>query len=713
MAARRPSLRQRIRELLGLSVRPVPPPYLWPTAAEPTKPYTVPTRVGRPGPRGRDGKGGTGDGAKGVGIKSVAYDAPNLTLTLTDDSTEGPFAVQGTPGVQGEPGAAGRFTVAIYRVYNDGSIPTDAPTGGELTAPADASEQWKVSPPTDWSLTPSSPAAGQALVAAITTVEPATAADGDTPTWTAPVRMSGYRGQQGPKGDTGGVGPIGPAGTRTPVEFQEVWSAPALAAPNQAFVLRGLTPVTAAGVWDKLPNFIDIHAVGFGRAPDEDAPDHRSVGAFKADLDFGKGIHIQIGGAADRVVTIVRAAADSQDLTITGNDAALRLLMLELGLLIGGRGEPGPAGAANHWPLIGSANFDFITVNRFEAVVAGQTPISASSITPSIILGVAVGANLTGSYNTQVGLVRGALQTRAVGDAPALNDAATFVAGTVVALARDSDGNVLAAKQSGSTARDATPLYLYRAADTDAPQPAPHISTFELTSGDLAPAAGSIAAQVYGYRFAVAQSDRAATVRVVGRKVLADGTAQTGVTLDNVAAGNHHGGTGDVVIPAGVTLAAGDYYQVRLEVYETGQTVPSTPFTGASPVSYQDVRITAHAPAAANYHVGYVAYDSGDSGVADTLARITDFSNDTATSAALPATMPIALPSSGEYQVYLAAKASEPQPAGFTLSGLNATNAFYPAQDKTIASVAYKFYILKPINRLTAANNGEAYGVTS
>ena len=63
--------------------------------------------------------------------------------------------------------------------------------------------------------------------------------------------------------------------------------------------------------------------------------------------------------------------------------------------------------------------------------------------------------------------------------------------------------------------------------------------------------------------------------------------------------------------------------------------------------------------------------------------------------------------------MYLAAKATEIQPTGFTLSGLNATNAFYAAQDKTIASVAYKFYILKPINRLTSANNGQAYGVTS
>ncbi|MCY3784584.1 MAG: hypothetical protein OXG79_12490 [Chloroflexi bacterium] len=239
------------------------------------------------------------------------------------------------------------------------------------------------------------------------------------------------------------------------------------------------------------------------------------------------------------------------------------------------------------------------------------------------------------------------------------------------------------------------------------PTPHPHVSGFGLTSGNLSPAAGSIGTLVYGFNYEVSQSSHASAMRVVGFKGT-EANPDTVSVLATIAEADFHKGTGSVVIPGGVSLAANESYTVRLEVYETGQT-PATD----QPVSYKDARITAHAPATANYHVGYVAYDSDDSGVADTLARITDFSNDTATAQSIPSTMAIQLPTSGEYQMYLAAKASETQPTGFTLSGLNATNAFYAAQDKTLDSVAYKFYILKPINRLTSANNGQAYGVTT
>ena len=171
----------------------------------------------------------------------------------------------------------------------------------------------------------------------------------------------------------------------------------------------------------------------------------------------------------------------------------------------------------------------------------------------------------------------------------------------------------------------------------------PHVSGFGLTSGNLSPAAGSIGTLVYGYNYEVSQSSHASAMRVVGFKGT-DANPDTVAVLATIAEADFHKGTGSVVIPSGVSLAADESYTVRLEVYETGQT-PATD----QPVSYKDARITAHAVATANYHVGYVAYDSDDADAAATLARITDFSNDTATSADLPSSMAINLPASGEY----------------------------------------------------------------
>ena len=240
-------------------------------------------------------------------------------------------------------------------------------------------------------------------------------------------------------------------------------------------------------------------------------------------------------------------------------------------------------------------------------------------------------------------------------------------------------------------------------------QPAllPHISSFSITSGNTTPVAGAIGTVQYGVAWNIAQSSHVAAARIVGFKGT-DANPSSVAVLRALTAAEYAHGAGNVTIPSGVTLAANETYTVRLEVYSAGQT-PATD----TPRSYQDARITAHAAAAAAYHVGRIQYRSADDTVAKQIARITDFTGDTATSADPPARITINAPDdSNEYQMYLIAKASETQPTGFTSNGLPATNSFYAAQDLTIASVAYKVYLLRQEWRVTDDDNGDFFGVS-
>ena len=237
----------------------------------------------------------------------------------------------------------------------------------------------------------------------------------------------------------------------------------------------------------------------------------------------------------------------------------------------------------------------------------------------------------------------------------------------------------------------------------------PHVSSFRATSGDLSPAAGTLAAKVYGLEWTIAQSDHVGAARIVGFKGAWDPNNAT--VLSTIPAGNIPHGNGSVVVPNGVSLAADEKYSFRLQVFDEHVTNPTL---ASAPASYQDIVVTAHAPATALYHIGYVAYDSDDADGAATLARITDFTNDTETSATLPARITVDLPADGnEYQLYLFAQEDAAQPGGFTSAGLPATNSFYGAQDKTIASVDYKAYILRPIFRFDSDDNGQYFGITS
>ena len=265
---------------------------------------------------------------------------------------------------------------------------------------------------------------------------------------------------------------------------------------------------------------------------------------------------------------------------------------------------------------------------------------------------------------------------------------------------------------TGGTLLNATVILSLRRTGTDAPPATtvrPHVSSFRATSGDLNPAAGTLAAKVYGLEWTIAQSDHVGAARILGFKGPWD--PNNASILSTIPAGNIPHGNGSVVVPNGVELAADETYRFRIQVFDEHVTNPTL---ASAPASYQDIVVTAHAPATAAYHGGYVAYDANDADEAATLARITDFTNDTQTSNSLPSRLTVALPEdSTEYQLYLLAKADETQPSGFTSAGFPATNSFFAAQDVTIATIAFKAFILRPGFRFTSDDNGQYFGITS
>ena len=236
--------------------------------------------------------------------------------------------------------------------------------------------------------------------------------------------------------------------------------------------------------------------------------------------------------------------------------------------------------------------------------------------------------------------------------------------------------------------------------------PRPHINLFRSTSGNLTPVAGDIGGTTYGYEYAIAQSAHAGSARIIGFKgsTKPSGSANVLATLTDLAHGS-----GTVDIPsAGATLAADEEYRLRLQVFAEGVTAG----TDTIPDSEQDIVIRAHAAASASVHWTYVQYDSNDADAAATAARV-DFANDIATYTALPESLTITVPAdTNEYQLALSVKSDEPQPAGFTSSGVNASGSFYGAETRTVDSVEYKIYVLKPLFRVTSDDNGDSFGVT-
>ncbi|MCY4356848.1 MAG: hypothetical protein OXD01_04925, partial [Gammaproteobacteria bacterium] len=231
----------------------------------------------------------------------------------------------------------------------------------------------------------------------------------------------------------------------------------------------------------------------------------------------------------------------------------------------------------------------------------------------------------------------------------------------------------------------------------------PAITKFETTSGNLSPPAGSIANDVYGYELAISQPSHVASARIIGFAGAGGASRPSSfAVLLNVT--DYHDDSGTITVPAGVSLLADGIYTFRLEVYKTGQT-PGTD----EPVAYHDVRIVAHAPATAFYHWGRFQYDAADSGAADSLARITDFTGDLTTGNRLADSYAATPDTTGDWQFYFFARADETLPVGWQSGGLIADAAFYPPIDATRGGVNYRVWIMRPVYRRALADGSINY----
>ena len=300
-----------------------------------------------------------------------------------------------------------------------------------------------------------------------------------------------------------------------------------------------------------------------------------------------------------------------------------------------------------------------------------------------------------------------ALPAGAAGAAHSTGSALSHEAAGATALkaARSASGALLLGNDNDAwSAADFFALYEFA---TGAPAGSPYITEFALT-GELDPAAGDIGGNRYAYQLAIAHSGQVSAARITGFAGAApSGPATLLATLD---ADDFHAASGSFALPGTINLAAGSFYTVRLEVYASGQ-VPGT----NSPATQQDRRITAHAAAAAAYHWGRVPVDSDDADAAATAARVAFADHDTETSSELASQYSVSLPNdSTSYQSYLFAKAGQPQPAGFTSAGLDASNSWHAAVDITVGGTAYKAYILKALFAATyAEDNGRIWGIRS
>ncbi len=234
---------------------------------------------------------------------------------------------------------------------------------------------------------------------------------------------------------------------------------------------------------------------------------------------------------------------------------------------------------------------------------------------------------------------------------------------------------------------------------------APAISRYTLRSGDQTPVAGAIAAKVYGVDWAIAQSDHVGAARIIGFKgAYGDGTGAA--SLITIPAGNYAHGSGNVTIPNGVSLAADETYTLRLQVFAEGVTNPALT---ATPAGYQDIVITAHAAATANYHWGRLPYTAGRT-AAQYASDIVFSTHDLVTGAALDTTDGYqATPdTTGTWVFYLAAKDDQTQPASWVdHNGLPASSAFEAVVDQAIGGVDYKVYVMS-IQR-TNADGSQTY----
>ena len=242
------------------------------------------------------------------------------------------------------------------------------------------------------------------------------------------------------------------------------------------------------------------------------------------------------------------------------------------------------------------------------------------------------------------------------------------------------------------------------------PDVQPSILDFDVT-GARSVVAGNIAG-ARNYTIEISQSEHIGTARVIGFIGTEHDPTSPTVLVNNaaiIAAGGYHHATGTLTIPA-TTLAGGQIYTIRLEVYPDG-----VPDTGAPPI-YHDFRITAHA-AQASVHFGSMPFFQSDDTTETTDANLTDFTGDISSATAVNGTWTIAdlQESDGERRLYWAVPATAAQPVNWTNAGANVNGIIdRPASSsdtQTIGGVAYLVYVTS--TRFDDLANGSSYVVST
>ena len=453
--------------------------------------------------------------------------------------------------------------------------------------------------------------------------------------------------------------------------------------------------VTIAGLYAKLPDDFVARVVGKGRDQDEMTTHGTVIDIGAVGSTAPTAVKFQIGGASDRVVRIYRSG---DDIVISRDQASITLSRVLFAKMVakGKQGEPGPP---TGFVEIGAASWTISTANQY--TVGGGGGITDATLQPGTVLGVVYG-NAAFTPDMRL-LFASQLPIRQAGGNAAGDDAmGRNFAGQSYRLARDANGRILVAVSSTTLAP--APLTLYRVGSAAAPAQSAHITGFSATSGELNPiATGSAQTLTYGLEWSIAQSSHLGAARIVS--FIGTAANPTSVAVLHTLSESEYA-HGDAQVSRSVNLNAGQIMTIRLEIYGPNDD-PSTDL----PRGYQDIRVTFHAPAAAKYRVLYVRYDASDADAAATIARIS--ADPYYTSASRPATMTIQVPSdSNEYQICFEAEADAAQPAGFSNSGIDAGNTFYPVENHVVGSVTYKAYLLRPEFRVDSGSNGDEYGIS-
>lgn len=215
----------------------------------------------------------------------------------------------------------------------------------------------------------------------------------------------------------------------------------------------------------------------------------------------------------------------------------------------------------------------------------------------------------------------------------------------------------------------------------------PAILRFDVT-GEASPDAGSIANDEYSFDAAISQPGHVAAARIVG---FAGTTIMPSSVHVLATLSDYTSESGTVRIPAGVSLAAGETYTIRLEVYETGQT------TADQPVAYHDYRITAVAPAMQTLvHFGGTQYSYPDNVPAnqDFVDSIDLAADGIATMRQAAGSWTVTGLMGGDTQaiaLWIATPTSLDLPTHFSEQGIDQTSSWAGPLTRTIAGTEYSF----------------------